>query len=120
MERPRDTSKACRLIRVSKSSLDYQSVKDDSTLERKLRQLAQDNPMEGFWMSYYRLRNDGEKVNHKWLHWVNKKLGLPLRPKVKRRVPARQKDTLEVPTDQTGMKKKRDIEKIKMSAFKTY
>lgn len=82
---------------MSKSSLSYQSVKDDSTLEIKLRQLAQDHPREGFWKSYYRLRNDGDGVNHKRLHRVYKKLGLPLRRKVKRRVPARVKETLEVP-----------------------
>ena len=82
---------------MSKSSLSYQSVKDDSTLEIKLRQLAHDHPREGFWKSYYRLCNDGAVVNHKRLHRVYKKLGLPLRRKVKRRVPARVKETLEVP-----------------------
>lgn len=82
---------------MSKSSLSYQSVKDDSTLEIKLRQLVQDHPREGFWKSYYRLHNDGDVVNHKRLHRVYKKLGLPLRRKIKRRVPARVKETLEVP-----------------------
>lgn len=62
-----------------------------------MRQLAHDHPREGFWKSYYRLRNDGAVVNHKRLHRVYKKLGLPLRRKVKRRVPARVKETLEVP-----------------------
>lgn len=98
-ERPRDISKACRLLRVSKSSLIYRSVKDDKTLEDKLLHLAHDHPREGFWKSYYRLRNKGETVNHKRLHRVYKKLGLPLRRKVKRRVPARVKETLEVPVE---------------------
>ena len=61
--------------------------------------MAQDFPREGFWKSYYRLRNDGEMVNHKRLHRVYKKLGLPLRRKVKRRVPARAKEALEVPQE---------------------
>lgn len=61
--------------------------------------MAQDFPREGFWKSYYRLRNDGEMVNHKRLHRVYKKLGLPLRRKVKRRVPARAKVALEVPQE---------------------
>ena len=61
--------------------------------------MAQDFPREGFWKSYYRLRNDGEMVNHKRLHRVYKQLGLPLRRKVKRRVPARTKEALEVPQE---------------------
>ena len=75
----------------------YQSVKDDTTLENKLIELAKDHPREGFWKSYYRIRNGGEKVNHKRLHRVYKRLGLSLRRKVKKRLPARVKETLEVP-----------------------
>ena len=66
-------------------------------MESKLLALAHDHPREGFWKGYYRLRNTGEKVNHKRLHRVYKKLGLPLRRKVKRRVPARVKESLVVP-----------------------
>ena len=60
-------------------------------------ELAKDHPREGFWKSYYRIRNGGEKVNHKRLHRVYKRLGLSLRRKVKKRLPARAKETLEVP-----------------------
>jgi putative transposase len=59
--------------------------------------LAQDHPREGFWKSYYWLRNERDGVNHKGLHRIYKKLGLPLRRKVKRSVSARVKETLEVP-----------------------
>lgn len=72
-------------------------MKDDRTLENKLIQLSKDHPREGFWKSYGRLRNEGEKVNHKRVHRVYKKLGLTLRRKVKRRVPARVKESLVVP-----------------------
>jgi putative transposase len=77
--------------------LRYQSKKDDSTIIDQLQKLAVDHPREGFWKSYYRLRNKGEQVNHKRLHRVYKKIGLPLRRKVKKRLPERVKEPLSVP-----------------------
>jgi len=61
--------------------------------------LAQDFSREGFWKSYYQLRNAVDPVNHKRLYRVYKQLGLPLRRKVKRRIPARAKVALEVPQE---------------------
>lgn len=63
----------------------------------QLEKLAKDHPREGFWKSYYRMRNQGEVINHKRLHRVYKEMGLPLRRKVKKRVPARVKEPLSVP-----------------------
>ena len=83
---------------MSRSSLIYQSKKDDSTIINQLQRFAVDHPREGFWKSYYRLRNKGEQVNHKRLHRVYKQIGLPLRRKVKKRLPARVKEPLAVPT----------------------
>lgn len=48
-------------------------------------ELSQQHPREGFWKSYFRLRNQGEKVNHKHLHRIYKKAGLSLRRKAKKR-----------------------------------
>lgn len=55
------------------------------------------HPIEGFWKSYFRIRKTGELVNHKRLHRVYCKMGLPIRRKVKKRVPQRVKEPLEVP-----------------------
>ena len=96
-ERPRDTGKACRLLKTSRSSLAYRSIKDDGWLVTALEGLAKANPVEGFWKCYHRLRNEGTKVNHKRLHRVYKKRGLPLRRKVKKRLPQRVKEPLAVP-----------------------
>ena len=63
----------------------------------QLHQLAQINPLEGFWKCYGRMRNQGIVVNHKRLHRVYKQLGMPLRRKVKKRLPARVKEPLAVP-----------------------
>lgn len=63
----------------------------------ELETLTKDNPQEGFWKCYYRLRNRGARVNHKRLHRVYKKMKLPLRRKVKKRLPQRVKEPLAVP-----------------------
>ena len=75
----------------------YQSIKNDETVIKQLQLHAQEHPLEGFWKCYGRLRNKGEQINHKRLHRVYKQLGLPLRRKVKKRLPTRVKEPLEVP-----------------------
>lgn len=94
-------SRACRVLRTSRSSVGYQSIKDDSALAEALKRLCEAHPREGFWKSYYRMRNDGESINHKRLHRVYKAMGLPLRRKVKKRLPARVKEPLNIPTQFT-------------------
>ena len=96
-KRPKDISKACRLLKMNRSSLTYQSVKDDKYLEEQLLQLGKDHPREGFWKCYFRLRNQGDKTNHKRMHRVYRNLGLSLRRKAKKRLPQRVKEALEVP-----------------------
>ncbi|RYZ25637.1 MAG: IS3 family transposase [Chitinophagaceae bacterium] len=96
-ERPGDISKACRLLRTSRSAVVYKSQKDDKALMEELEKLAKDHPREGFWKCYARIRNRGIVVNHKPLHRVYKKMGLPLRRKVKKRLPQRVKEPLAVP-----------------------
>lgn len=90
-------SKACRILKTSRSSLSYRSIKDDSLLISSLEKLSNDNPREVFWKSYYRLRNSGNSVNHKRLHRIYKQMGLPLRRKVKRRLPVRTKEQISIP-----------------------
>ena len=63
----------------------------------QLEQLAKAHPQEGFWKCYHRLRNSGNNVNHKKLHRIYKQIGMPLRRKVKKRLPARVKEPLLVP-----------------------
>ena len=65
----------------------------------QLTKLSVEHPREGFWKCYNRLRNKSVKVNHKRLHRVYKQIGMPLRRKVKKRLPARIKEQLLIPTE---------------------
>ena len=67
-------------------------------MEQALYKHAQEHPREGFWKAYFRIRNSGLVINHKRVHRVYKRLGLALRRKVKKRLPARRKETLVQPT----------------------
>src|SRR5690606_26801742 len=98
-ERSFGTSRVCRIIQISRSSLAYRSRKDDVHIEELLQEHAAAHPREGFWKAYFRIRNAGTVINHKRLHRVYKQLGLSLRRKVKKRLPARRKATLAQPSE---------------------
>ena len=86
-------------MNMSKSVFYYNPIiKDDKELELALLQKAERHPEEGFWKAYSRLRAEGKLWNHKRLHRVYVSLGLPLRRKVKHRLPCRVKEPLEVPS----------------------
>jgi len=63
----------------------------------QLEKLVKENPVEGFWKCYHRIRNAGTIINHKRLHRVYKQMRLPLRRKVKKRLSARVKEPLAIP-----------------------
>ena len=82
---------------MSKSVYYYTpNAKDDAEIEQALQEKAKEHSEEGFWKAYDRLRNEGKVWNHKRMHRVYVALGLPLRRKVKKRLPARIKEPLEV------------------------
>ena len=90
-------SRACRVLNLSKCVYYYKSKKNDTAVEEALRQKAEQHPREGFWKAYHRLRKEGHLWNHKRVHRIYKKIGLSIRRKAKKRLPARIKEPLQVP-----------------------
>jgi putative transposase len=87
-------TRACRVIRFPKSMFYYKSVKDDSAVINKLLELASVRPTEGQDKLYQRLRLQGYPWNKKRVRRIYLKLGLNLRRKIKKRIPARVKEPL--------------------------
>lgn len=93
-----NVSRACVMAGISRSSYKYKAKpKDDRIVEEHLNALTGKHPSIGFWSCHYRLRNRGEKINHKRLHRVYTAMKLNIRRRAKRRLPERVKQALSIP-----------------------
>ena len=75
----------------------YVSVKDDSEVIEKLRELAEKKPKEGQDKFYSRIRNQGLNWNRKRIARVYRMMGLNQRRRGRKRLPARIKEPLIIP-----------------------
>jgi putative transposase len=75
----------------------YQSAKDDTEVEEKLRYYGEKLPARGFPEYYNRIRKEGLKWNHKRVRRVYRKLGMAHRRRIKRRIPNPEKKMLLQP-----------------------
>lgn len=90
-------ARACRIVDLDRSMYYYESVKDDSEVEQKLRWYAEQLPTRGFPEYYKRIRREGLVWNRKRVKRVYTKLGMARRKKVKRRIPNPKKKALLQP-----------------------
>ena len=90
-------TRACKTLLFAKSMYYYRSVKDDREVIDKLLELSVARPREGQDKYFQRLRLQGYTWNKKRIGRVYRMLGLNLRRKAKRRVPARVKEPLQQP-----------------------
>ena len=90
-------SRACRVVSLPRSMHYYKTVKDDSEVITKLRELAGQYPTEGQDLYYSRIRTQGLKWNYKKVRRVYRLLGLTKRRKTRKRIPARVKVPLRQP-----------------------
>jgi putative transposase len=90
-------TRACKSTQFPKSMYYYQSVRDDSVVIDKLKELAEKRSTEGQDKYYERIRGEGLKWNYKRVRRVYLMLGLNHRRRIKRRVPVRIKVPLLQP-----------------------
>lgn len=65
---------------------------------QELSELIRQHPAIGFWQSFYRLRRKGHQWNHKRVYRVYTQMGLNIRRRAKKRLPARIKQVLFQPS----------------------
>jgi len=86
-------------VQLPRSSYQYKpKPKDDSLIQEALTAITQKHPAIGFWQSYYRFRNRGEKWNHKRVRRIYRQMNLNIRRRAKKRLPERVKQPLTIPS----------------------
>ena len=86
-------------MKLPRSSFQYQhKPKDDHVIQDALIALIAKRPAIGFWQSFHRFRNRGEKWNHKRVRRIYREMKLNIRRRAKKRLPDRIKQALTVPT----------------------
>ena len=83
------------MVNLPRSNYSYQRVADKNLAVREqLQELIGKHTAIGFWQCYYRLRRKGFSWNHKRVYNVYTQMGLNIRRRAKKRLPARVKHML--------------------------
>lgn len=86
---------ACRIVNLPRSNFNYIPRADkNENIREQLQLLIQKYPAIGFWQCYYRLRRMSYEWNHKRVYKVYTELGLNIRRRMRKRLPARVKHAL--------------------------
>lgn len=86
------------MVSLSRSMWYYQSKRDDSEVIDKLIEMSELKPNRGFDYYYHRIRNQGFIWNRKRVLRIYRLLGLTMRRKSRKRLPARIKTPLDQPS----------------------
>lgn len=88
----------CSAVDLPRSSYCYEArPKPDGEVIDALNEVIEAHPSIGFWQAYHRLRLKGHAWNHKRVYRVYRALGLSIRRRAKKRLPARVKQQLFQP-----------------------
>jgi len=90
--------RACKVVDLARSMFYYKHQKDDTEVINKLEVLVKELPTRGFDDYFGRIRNEGYPWNHKRVRRVYRLMKLNIRRRHKRRVPARVREPLTVPS----------------------
>jgi putative transposase len=86
---------ACRIVNLPRSNFNYAPEGDkNESVREQLQLLIEKYPAIGFWQCYYRLRRMSFNWNHKRVYKVYTELGLNIRRRMRKRLPARVKHAL--------------------------
>ena len=91
--------RACAAVRLSRAAFYRRPTRpaDDGPVIEALNAVVDRYPRWGFWKCFDRLRLDGQGWNHKRVWRVYREMRLNLPRRTKKRIPTRQRQTLEVP-----------------------
>lgn len=90
---------ACRCMGLARSTAQYRKhPPDDTAIIQGLGQLTEKHPAIGVWQCHYRLRILGHHWNFKRVYRVYTRMGLNIRRRSRKRLPARVKQALVQPT----------------------
>lgn len=86
---------ACKLVHMPRSNYSYVRRPDkNEPVREQLSQLIEKHPAIGFWQSYHRIRRLNLLWNHKRIYNVYTQMGLNIRRRARKRLPARTKQML--------------------------
>ena len=88
----------CKAAGLARSTYQYEAKpKHDEEVIDALNALVAKHPAIGFWQAFHRLRLAGHRWNHKRVYRIYTALGLNIRRRAKKRLPARVKQRLFQP-----------------------
>lgn len=93
--------RSCQAVGLSRAAwykTPLDRLKRDSEVIEALTKMTDEHRSWGFWMCYDRLRLDGRMWNHKRVYRVYCELGLNHKRRTKKRLPKRDRQSMEVPS----------------------